>query len=144
MPMSPWYDPEGTGETLQTNADTDALVNEGILGAMAGMFLGDASSKDPLANLLEADLGSGAVHDLDLTDPTVLEHHTARVSTVTADGVIHERKAFFPIKFTRCRSNHPHHTIRANAIAHRQQHPSIRQHGKISRMPVCRCDLSCF
>jgi monoterpene epsilon-lactone hydrolase len=57
MPMSPWYDPEGTGETMQTNAATDALVNEHILGAMAGMFLGDASPKDPLANLLEADLG---------------------------------------------------------------------------------------
>jgi len=56
LPMSPWYDPEGTGESLQTNAEKDCLVQKDVLSAMAGMFLGDCSSKDPLANLLEADL----------------------------------------------------------------------------------------
>lgn len=56
MPMSPWYDPEGTGATLKTNAENDALVKEEVLKGMAGTFLGDASPKDPKANLLEADL----------------------------------------------------------------------------------------
>ena len=56
LPMSPWYDPEGTGETLKTNAEKDCLVQKEVLEGMAGMFLGGASSKDPLANLLCADL----------------------------------------------------------------------------------------
>ena len=56
LPMSPWYDPEGTGETLKTNAEKDCLVQKEVLEGMARMFLGGASSKDPLANLLCADL----------------------------------------------------------------------------------------
>ena len=56
LPMSPWYDPEATGETLKTNADKDCLVQKEVLEGMAGMFLGGASSKDPLANLLCANL----------------------------------------------------------------------------------------
>ncbi|MGR8919206.1 MAG: alpha/beta hydrolase [Gammaproteobacteria bacterium] len=56
MPMSPWYDPEGTGESVKTNAEKEALVSEAVLKSMASMFLGDASSKDPRANLLQADL----------------------------------------------------------------------------------------
>ncbi len=56
LPMSPWYDPEGTGDSLRTNADKDCLVKAEVLGGMASTFLGDASSKDPRANLLQADL----------------------------------------------------------------------------------------
>ena len=56
MPMSPWYDPEGTGATITSNADKDCLVKAEVLKSMASTFLGDASPKDPLANLLCADL----------------------------------------------------------------------------------------
>jgi monoterpene epsilon-lactone hydrolase len=47
MAMSPWYDPE---------AGKDALVSRDVLMGMSAIFLGEASAKDPLANLLEADL----------------------------------------------------------------------------------------
>ena len=56
MPLSPWYDPENKGESIAANAENDALVTQGILDNMAETFLGGASPKDPLANLLEADL----------------------------------------------------------------------------------------
>ena len=55
-PLSPWYDPEGTGDSIQSNAEKDVLVQKEVLLNMAATFLGDASPKDPLANLLEADL----------------------------------------------------------------------------------------
>lgn len=55
LPMSPWLDMEGKGETLTTNAGTDALVQLPLLLAMAGMFLGEGSAIDPLANPLYAD-----------------------------------------------------------------------------------------
>ena len=49
------YDMEATGDSVTTNAEADALVQREILLAMAGMFLGDASPRDPLANPLHAD-----------------------------------------------------------------------------------------
>jgi len=56
MPMSPYYDMEFTGESMQSNADVDCLVSKEIAQTMAGTFLGDASPKDPLANPFYADL----------------------------------------------------------------------------------------
>lgn len=56
IPMSPWLDMEHKGETLDTNAATDALVQRPILEAMSAMFLGsNGSAIDPLANPLYAD-----------------------------------------------------------------------------------------
>src|SRR4051812_13871779 len=57
MPLSPWLDMEATGETFETNAAKDLLVNRDIIKAMAGTFLGeDGNPNDPLANPLKADL----------------------------------------------------------------------------------------
>ena len=56
MPMSPYYDMEFTGESMQSKADADCLVSKEIAQTMAGVFLGDASTKDPLANPFYADL----------------------------------------------------------------------------------------
>lgn len=54
--FSPWLDMEHVGQTLQTNAATDALVGKAILEAMSGMFLGEKGSRtNPLANPLKAD-----------------------------------------------------------------------------------------
>jgi epsilon-lactone hydrolase len=56
MPISPWYDMEATGPSVETNAAVDTLVQKDILLAMAGMFLGGSSPRDPLANPLHAEL----------------------------------------------------------------------------------------
>ena len=56
MPLSPWYDPENTGESIAANAANDTLVTQDILDNMAETFLGGASPQDPQANLLKADL----------------------------------------------------------------------------------------
>jgi acetyl esterase/lipase len=55
MPISPFYDMEATGASIETNAAADVLVQKEILLAMAGMFLGGGSPRDPLANPLHAD-----------------------------------------------------------------------------------------
>ena len=54
--FSPWLDMEHSGETLETNATTDTLVNRGMLEGLATTYLADASPTDPLANPLKADL----------------------------------------------------------------------------------------
>lgn len=55
MPISPFYDMEATGESIEHNAHVDVLVHKEILLAMAGMFLSGGSTTDPLANPLHAD-----------------------------------------------------------------------------------------
>jgi acetyl esterase/lipase len=54
--FSPWLDMENSGETLETNSGTDYLVNRGTVENMAETYLAGASSTDPLANPLKADL----------------------------------------------------------------------------------------
>lgn len=56
MPISPWYDMELTGESLDGTVPTDALVNRGLVEVMADLFLGGGSPTDPLASPLHADL----------------------------------------------------------------------------------------
>ena len=56
LPISPWLDMEHKGETLASNAATDALVQRPLLEGMTALFLGaDGSPADPLANPLHAD-----------------------------------------------------------------------------------------
>jgi acetyl esterase/lipase len=54
--FSPWIDMENIGETMETNAASDALVKRELSANMSGMYLGGASPTDPLANPLYADL----------------------------------------------------------------------------------------
>lgn len=56
-PISPWYDMEGKGESMQTNADKDLLVAPEVLEGMSAAFLGEKGARtDPFANPLHADL----------------------------------------------------------------------------------------
>ena len=54
--ISPWLDMESLGESFETNADSDVLVSRDMSLNMAGLYLGDASRTDPLANPLHAEL----------------------------------------------------------------------------------------
>jgi acetyl esterase/lipase len=54
--FSPWYDLEGTGSTMDTNADKDAFVQRPVVEHLGGQFIGTGSLKDPLANPTYADL----------------------------------------------------------------------------------------
>ncbi|KXX54136.1 alpha/beta hydrolase [Rhodococcus sp. LB1] len=55
--FSPWYDMELVGESMDSNASSDAFVQREILNQMATLFLGEHGSRtDPLANPLHANL----------------------------------------------------------------------------------------
>lgn len=55
--VSPWLDMENSGETIETNDDTDFLITrEGLQGNIDRYLSGGASATDPLANPLHADL----------------------------------------------------------------------------------------
>lgn len=57
LAMSPWVDMEAKGATIESKADKDALVTRALLEGVIAGFLGpDGNPRDPLANLLYADL----------------------------------------------------------------------------------------
>jgi len=57
IPLSPWLDMNGAGETFETNRERDVLVAREIVQGMATTFLGPTGDRsDPLANPLNADL----------------------------------------------------------------------------------------
>lgn len=56
VPISPWVDLEGLGETMTTLHDADPMVKQPGLGRMATFYLDGANPRDPLAAPLYADL----------------------------------------------------------------------------------------
>ena len=56
VPISPWVDMEGLGESMQTRAAVDPMVQKEGLSQLAGVYLGGADPKSPLAAPLHADL----------------------------------------------------------------------------------------
>jgi monoterpene epsilon-lactone hydrolase len=55
VPLSPWADLEGVGDTMTTNADKDLIVQRAGLLGMAGMFRAGADVRDPLVSPIYAD-----------------------------------------------------------------------------------------
>jgi monoterpene epsilon-lactone hydrolase len=100
--FSPWLDMENLGETLKTNAATDALVTEVLLeGMIAGVLAeGRIDPRTPLANPLHADfagfprlyLNAGSVETLVDNATRVAEKAAAAGVDVTltiAEGMQH-------------------------------------------------------
>jgi acetyl esterase/lipase len=54
--ISPWVDMEAIGETMSTKADADPMVQRAGLLEMAGLYLGGADPRSPLAAPIYADL----------------------------------------------------------------------------------------
>lgn len=103
--FSPWLDMEHTGETLVTNAATDALVGRDILQGMSGMFLGETGkADDALTNPLYADyagfprlyISAGSVETLVDNATRLAERATAAGVDVTL-SVVEGMQHVFPI-----------------------------------------------
>ena len=54
--LSPWVDMEGVGDSMSSRAHLDPMVQRDGLVAMAGVYLGEAGPRSPLAAPLYADL----------------------------------------------------------------------------------------
>jgi acetyl esterase/lipase len=55
VPLSPWADMEALGDSMQTNADRDVLLQLDGLKGMTDMFLAGGDPRDPLASPLHGD-----------------------------------------------------------------------------------------
>ncbi len=54
--LSPWTDLAGTGASMETNRDRDAMFNPGRIATFAREYLGDVPATHPLASPLYAEL----------------------------------------------------------------------------------------
>ena len=106
--LSPWVDMEGIGESMTGRAGVDPMVQREGLVAMAGVYLGGADPRSPLAAPLYADLSGlpslliqvGTRETL-YDDATRLAYEAARAGVVTAfepwDEMIHVWHLFAPV-----------------------------------------------
>ncbi len=108
VPMSPWVDLEGIGETMTTLDAIDPMVRKPGLDRMASFYYGDADVRDPLVSPIYADLSglpplliqvgtretllsdARRLHDKALTDGVIS-------SLVEAGGMIHVWQLFAPM-----------------------------------------------
>ena len=106
--LSPWVDMEGIGESMTARAGVDPMVQREGLVAMAGVYLGGADPRSPLAAPLYADLSGlpslliqvGTRETL-YDDATRLVYEAARAGVATAfepwDEMIHVWHLFAPV-----------------------------------------------
>ena len=96
VPLSPWVDLEGTGESMRTKAESDLLLTVDGLQMMAGLFLAGGSATDPLAAPLHADLtGIAPIYIQVGAEETLLDDAT-RLATNAAVAGVEVRLDVFP------------------------------------------------
>jgi len=94
-PMSPWVDLEGTGESMDTNAEADMIVGRDGLKMMSDAFLAGQDPRDPLAAPLYADLtGIAPIYVQVGDEETLLDDSLRLVERAKAAGVDAEVDVF--------------------------------------------------
>ncbi|HJP41827.1 MAG TPA: alpha/beta hydrolase [Dehalococcoidia bacterium] len=89
VPLSPWVDLEGTGNSMVSNAENDLLVQKEMLQGMAASFLGEGGdARDPLAAPVYGDYRDLAPIYIQVGgDETLLDDSTRVVERAKAAGV---------------------------------------------------------
>ena len=88
VPISPWIDLEGTGESMDGKAEADLLVGRDGLKMMSDMFLAGQDARDPLAAPLYADLtGIAPLYIQVGGDETLLDDSTRLAARAASAGV---------------------------------------------------------
>ena len=89
MPLSPWFDYEATGESQESNAETDKLLNAKFGRQLAAMFLGESGDPhDPYVNPLYGDLAGLPPLFLQVSDAeTLLDDSRTFAEQARAAGI---------------------------------------------------------
>src|SRR5713101_193836 len=96
MPLSPWVDMEGTGESMTTRADRDVFVNPEMLKGMADAFLQGQDARDPLAAPLHADLNDLCPLYIQVGDDETLLDDSVRLADRARQAGVECRLDVFP------------------------------------------------
>jgi monoterpene epsilon-lactone hydrolase len=96
MLLSPWVDMDGTGETMLSNSEKDALFNLLWVKEMASMFLAGTNARDPYASPLYADLtGLGPIY-IQVGDHELLLDDSRRLAQAAEKAGVDVRLDVFP------------------------------------------------
>jgi monoterpene epsilon-lactone hydrolase len=89
MPFSAWFDLDGTGESQETNADTDALLNRRFGRQLADILLGESGDRrDPYVSALYGELAGLPPLYLQVSEAeTLLDDSRALTEKARAAGV---------------------------------------------------------
>ena len=88
VPLSPWTDMEGLGETMETHVDRDVVVRAGQLKGMTDMFLAGGDPRDPFAAPVHGDYRGICPLYIQVGGDEILLDDARRVETrARADGV---------------------------------------------------------
>lgn len=94
--FSPWVDLVGTGESMDTKASSDLMVNRHALGMMAALFLAGGSAEDPLAAPLHGDLSGIAPLYIQVGGDETLLDDSTRIAIKAAHAGVPVRLDVFP------------------------------------------------
>jgi acetyl esterase/lipase len=95
VPISPWADLEGTGESVVTRAAADPMVDKAGLLRMAKMYHGDQDPKNPLISPIHADFKGLPPMLIQVGDAEILLSDATRVTEkAKAAGVEVELEAW--------------------------------------------------
>jgi epsilon-lactone hydrolase len=88
VPLSPWTDMEGLGESMRANVDRDVLLRSDHLKGMTDMFLSGGDPRDPLAAPVHGDYRGICPLYIQVGGDEILLDDARRVETqARADGV---------------------------------------------------------
>jgi len=96
MPLSPWVDMEGTGETMTSRAERDVLVQAETIKGMADAFLQGQDARDPLAAPLHADLSGLCPLYIQVGDDETLLDDSVRLADRARAAGVEVRLDVFP------------------------------------------------
>jgi monoterpene epsilon-lactone hydrolase len=94
--MSPWVDMEGTGESMDSKAGSDLMVQREGLKQMADMYLNGADARHPTAAPLYGDLRSLAPLYIQVGGDETLLDDSTRLATRAAHAGVEVRLDIFP------------------------------------------------
>ena len=96
MPLSPWVDMEGLGETVTSRADRDLIVQAETLKGMADAFLQGHDPRDPLAAPLYGDLAGLCPLYIQVGDDETLLDDSVRLAARAQAAGVECRLDVFP------------------------------------------------
>lgn len=96
VPISPWADMEGLGDSMKTNAGKDYLVQEVGLKGMADLFLSGTDARDPLAAPIYADYAGVCPLYIQVGGDETLLDDSHRVAAKARSAGVDVRLEVFP------------------------------------------------
>jgi alpha/beta hydrolase fold len=130
MPFSAWFDLTGSGESQQSNAETDKLLNKKFGDQLADILLGESGDRrDPYVSALYADLAGLPALYLQVSDPeTLLDDSRALAERAGAAGVEVRLDVFAgqPHTFQMAAGRSPSALTDVRKFAKRFGHPQLR------------------